>query len=358
MRIAAVASGAVARGVVVTLSAQSWTSVPREGACFYEDADYRGDFFCVRAGESLDSLPSGVNDRISSIRIFGRAEVTVYRDDGLRGRLGRDSTTTSETCGRRTGTTGSPPIRVRRIASSAAATSGGSGDRPSRIVRRAYEDILDREPDSAGLRLYRSRIIDDGWTRGAGSRGAAERSTESTARRTRSTRGKGGGHRPPRLSKRAQEGAGLGQPGLRRPRACATSGRRGTSSASSERARSTATRPASRSQRGEELDELEELLDDPPLDELLLDEPELEELELDDVLLVDELGLGEELDVEEEVDDVAPVGLSPPQPARGPARGWLRPRAGSGNRVSWSFRRPSSCVPFSRPPSRHPRFRV
>jgi len=37
-------------------------------------------------------------------------------------------------------------------------------DDPDRIVRRAYEDILDREPDSAGLRLYRSRIIDDDWS--------------------------------------------------------------------------------------------------------------------------------------------------------------------------------------------------
>jgi hypothetical protein len=41
------------------------------------------------------------------------------------------------------------------------------GDRdedPDAIVRRAYEDILHREPDEKGLRLYRSRIIDDGWT--------------------------------------------------------------------------------------------------------------------------------------------------------------------------------------------------
>jgi hypothetical protein len=32
------------------------------------------------------------------------------------------------------------------------------------IVRRAYQDILERDPEPAGLRLYRSRIIDDGWT--------------------------------------------------------------------------------------------------------------------------------------------------------------------------------------------------
>ena len=35
---------------------------------------------------------------------------------------------------------------------------------PDQIVRRAYEDILNREPDQEGLRVYRSRIIDDKWS--------------------------------------------------------------------------------------------------------------------------------------------------------------------------------------------------
>jgi TorA maturation chaperone TorD len=35
---------------------------------------------------------------------------------------------------------------------------------PDRVVRRAYQDILDREPDTPGLRLYRSRMIDENWT--------------------------------------------------------------------------------------------------------------------------------------------------------------------------------------------------
>jgi TorA maturation chaperone TorD len=33
-----------------------------------------------------------------------------------------------------------------------------------RIIRRAYQDILEREPDQAGLRQYRVAIIDKGWT--------------------------------------------------------------------------------------------------------------------------------------------------------------------------------------------------
>lgn len=35
---------------------------------------------------------------------------------------------------------------------------------PDAIVRRAYEDILNREPDREGLRVYRSHIIDDNWS--------------------------------------------------------------------------------------------------------------------------------------------------------------------------------------------------
>jgi len=35
---------------------------------------------------------------------------------------------------------------------------------PDMMVRRAYQDILNREPDQDGLRTYRSRIIDDNWS--------------------------------------------------------------------------------------------------------------------------------------------------------------------------------------------------
>jgi TorA maturation chaperone TorD len=38
------------------------------------------------------------------------------------------------------------------------------GMRPEAIVRRAYQDILGRDPDPEGLRTYRSNIIDKGWS--------------------------------------------------------------------------------------------------------------------------------------------------------------------------------------------------
>ena len=35
---------------------------------------------------------------------------------------------------------------------------------PDQVVRRAYLDILGREPDAAGLRTYREQIIREGWS--------------------------------------------------------------------------------------------------------------------------------------------------------------------------------------------------
>jgi hypothetical protein len=35
---------------------------------------------------------------------------------------------------------------------------------PDWIIRRAYEDILRKEPDGESLRYYRNRMIDEGWT--------------------------------------------------------------------------------------------------------------------------------------------------------------------------------------------------
>jgi len=58
---------------------------PREGACFYEDADFHGRSFCVPRGATYTSLPSGFNDRISSIRVFG-SEVRIFQDRNFTGR--------------------------------------------------------------------------------------------------------------------------------------------------------------------------------------------------------------------------------------------------------------------------------
>ena len=63
-------------------------AVPRDGACFYEDADFRGEYFCVPRGASYAELPAGFNDRISSIRLLG-ARVTIFQDANFSGRSDR-----------------------------------------------------------------------------------------------------------------------------------------------------------------------------------------------------------------------------------------------------------------------------
>ena len=60
-------------------------ALPREGACFYEDAGYRGRYFCVPRGGSYTSLPGGFNDRITSIRVIG-SSVRIYQDRNFHGR--------------------------------------------------------------------------------------------------------------------------------------------------------------------------------------------------------------------------------------------------------------------------------
>lgn len=65
---------------------------PRDGACFYQDINFRGDYFCVRTGEDLASVPADMNDRISSVRLFGRADVTVFQNARFRGASARFGT--------------------------------------------------------------------------------------------------------------------------------------------------------------------------------------------------------------------------------------------------------------------------
>jgi len=63
--------------------------MPQNGACFFEDRNFGGRYFCVRPGEDLRNIPNGMSDRISSMRLLGASEVTVFKDNGMRGRSAR-----------------------------------------------------------------------------------------------------------------------------------------------------------------------------------------------------------------------------------------------------------------------------
>jgi len=152
--------------------AQSWgrPDSPRAGACFYRDSNFRGDYFCVNAGRDYSSLSSEMNKQISSIRLFGGAEVTIFQDTRFGGRS-RDFRNDVRNLKDDGWNDRLSSLRVRGYGGGSHADgsyghgSGGySGTEADRIVRRAYEDVLNRQPDNDGLRLYRSRLMDDGWT--------------------------------------------------------------------------------------------------------------------------------------------------------------------------------------------------
>ncbi len=179
LTIALLAAGAVV-ALPTAAAAQRWgrDRFPDNGACFFRDADFRGDYFCVRAGDDLGRLPEDMNDSISSIRLFGRTEVVVFRDARFNGgssrfasnvrnlrdegwndrisslRVQNESRGGGDLRDRRDGRDDRRDRDDRRI----------SSDEADRIVRRAYQDVLHRDPDEGGLRQYRSRLIDDKWT--------------------------------------------------------------------------------------------------------------------------------------------------------------------------------------------------
>jgi peptidase inhibitor family I36 len=64
-------------------------TMPNAGVCFFRDPDFRGEYFCVPAGESVPRLPGDMNDKISSFRVIGAVDVMVFQNEKFKGRSGR-----------------------------------------------------------------------------------------------------------------------------------------------------------------------------------------------------------------------------------------------------------------------------
>jgi len=146
---------------------------------FYEKADFKGDSLTLEPGmiiENLDGTSFGggrrSNDRISSLRVEGGLEVLVYEHARFQGRVLR-LTESARNLDHRPLPDGSgnwndriSSIEVRAVRDSG---PGRGRDRPRNedpdvVIRRAFQDILSREPDPEGLRHYRGLVIDQGWT--------------------------------------------------------------------------------------------------------------------------------------------------------------------------------------------------
>jgi hypothetical protein len=168
--------------------AQRWGrgATPRSGVCFYEDINYGGRYFCSAVGESTPRVSSGNNDEISSIRIFGDAVATVFRDPNFRGqsRVFNSSVSDLRSFGFND-----------RISSYEVDSGRGNWARDTRqypnarqypnfpndrtvqpnasrwsyrdaqqMVRRSYQSVLGRDPDPAGLRNWTEEVMNNNWT--------------------------------------------------------------------------------------------------------------------------------------------------------------------------------------------------
>jgi hypothetical protein len=173
---------------------------PRNGVCFYEDEDFGGNYFCVRSGENMESMPSGMNDRISSIRVFGNGEVTLFRDPSFEGTSATVQNDVTSLRNRNWNDRISSLQVHRGDRYSDRSRDYGSGrygqgaSDADRIVRRSYQDVLGRAPDREGLETYRSRVLDEGWSE-ADVREDLRRSAEYRQRTFGDNRGWSGGSR-------------------------------------------------------------------------------------------------------------------------------------------------------------------
>jgi hypothetical protein len=138
----------------------------------YADADYYGDSRVFYPGDSFENLSSltfegggRINDRISSLRVEGGAEIYVYADPRFRGPAMRLTDEVRDLTGRILPGSGSTSWNDR-ISSLRVETRRRDERRedPEVIVKRAYVDLLARDADPKGLRGYRGLIIDQGWT--------------------------------------------------------------------------------------------------------------------------------------------------------------------------------------------------
>lgn len=149
----------------------------------FEHPNFQGGAIVLYPGDNVENLARvdfdngrRANDRITSILVEGGADVTVYTDARFRGDALRvthdlrDLSRGDSHVVRFNDRISSIRVEFRRGHDHP--PGGGHGDDldrppridPDQIVRRAYQDILERGPDDSGLRHFRRMIVDRGWS--------------------------------------------------------------------------------------------------------------------------------------------------------------------------------------------------
>ena len=182
------------------------SAYPESGACFYEDINFGGRYFCTVVGDSNARVPSRANDEISSIRAFGNAEVVAFRDGNMNGEARRFTSSVRDmrnsgfndrmtsyvvqprgyngsyggrydnggygSAGRGGAYPGSYDDRYGG-AYGGNQSYGGSRDgvnsrwtysQAEAMVRQGYRRVFGREPDPGGSRSWTNQVLNNNWS--------------------------------------------------------------------------------------------------------------------------------------------------------------------------------------------------
>jgi len=155
-------------------------SVPSSGACFYQNPHYGGEYFCARVGVNSSNVPRGTNDKVSAIRLFGNAEVTVFQDSRFEGRSQHFSSDMGDLrragwndliSSFRVGVGGGNHGRWGGAYGGGSSGSGHGHDKGSSLsysqaqsmVNRAYRSVLGRAPDP-GAASWVTETMKNNWS--------------------------------------------------------------------------------------------------------------------------------------------------------------------------------------------------
>lgn len=140
----------------------------------YQHADFRGDSLVLFPGETIDNFSgrtfangNALNDSVSSIRVEGGAEVSIFEQARYRGPGLRLNQSVRDLSTRRLGDDRGSSWNDRISSIRVEKVRHRPGERAREIdgvISRAYHDLLGHEPDDRGLHYYRGQMTDRAWT--------------------------------------------------------------------------------------------------------------------------------------------------------------------------------------------------
>lgn len=147
-------------------------------AFFYTEPGFRGEAFVVAAGNDVNNLASlrdsrgqPFNDRIRSVHLEGPVRVLAFRNADfhsdsiwLNGDVRDLGAFVIGNDPRETWSRNVSAVQVQGVGRDVVVFARWNSRDAERVVRAAYRDILGRDADGPGLRLYVSRLVDAGWS--------------------------------------------------------------------------------------------------------------------------------------------------------------------------------------------------